>query len=464
MRAAIYARFSSENQRPESIDDQISSCRRLAAERGYLVDEACIYTDLAASGARRDRNGLSALLRAAEAKEFEVLLVDDLSRLARNAFLMLSVLEELRFSSVRVVSVADGLDSEDEEATVGIQIRAVFNELQLADLRKKTLRGQIGQKQRGFIVGEATFGYRSIPVGPMRMGKGGRLRAEGYRMLVDPQEAAVVVTIFQDFADGDPESAIVRRLNEQGIAGRRRRSKGWSPGTIHRMLRNEKYVGRWIWNRTQTRRDPRTGRRRQIPKPESEWFVNHDETLRVVPQDLWERVQTRLEEVRKMWPGGFPGRGGGHLVLYPRELLAGNLICGVCGNSVAKVSGKSGGYLGCIKATRRACDNRLLVRRTLAERVILAAVRERLDASGNSGTLPLLEILEQGTGRSALLLRKLLGRLRLEPVKPISGRPYYRATANRQIARLVDSELNRQDLSAGGGQAAVQMPFQVNLS
>ena len=181
MQAAIYARYSSENQRPESIDDQISSCRKLAKERQYDVDQGHIYTDEAASGAREDRPGLAALRAAAVAGEFRVLLIDDLSRLARNTLLLLSVLEELRFHGVRVVSVADGLDTDDQDATVGIQMRGVFNELQLMDLRKKTLRGQIGQKQRGFIVGEATFGYRSVAVGEVRMDKKGRPRPEGYK-------------------------------------------------------------------------------------------------------------------------------------------------------------------------------------------------------------------------------------------------------------------------------------------
>ena len=52
MRAAIYARYSSENQRPESIEDQIGSCRGFAGERGFAVLEDHIYTDVAASGAR----------------------------------------------------------------------------------------------------------------------------------------------------------------------------------------------------------------------------------------------------------------------------------------------------------------------------------------------------------------------------------------------------------------------------
>ena len=224
MQAAIYARYSSENQRPESIDDQISSCRKLAKERQYDVDQGHIYTDEAASGAREDRPGLAALRAAAVAGEFRVLLIDDLSRLARNTLLLLSVLEELRFHGVRVVSVADGLDTDDQDATVGIQMRGVFNELQLMDLRKKTLRGQIGQKQRGFIVGEATFGYRSVAVGEVTMDKKGRPRPEGYKMTVDPQEAAVILRIFKEFVAGSSESRIVRRLNADGVPGPR-----WTP-------------------------------------------------------------------------------------------------------------------------------------------------------------------------------------------------------------------------------------------
>ena len=309
MRAAIYARYSSENQRPESITDQIASCRRLAAERGYEILDEHVYADEATSGSLSDRSGLTALRAAAEQGLFQVVLVDDLSRLARNALLMLSVLEELRFIGVRVVSVADGLDTEDEESTVGIQIRGIFNELQLTDLRKKTFRGQLGQKQRGFVVGEATYGYRSVPVGQIRMDKKGRPRPEGYRMTVEPSEAAIVLRIFRSFADGSSESAILRTLNEEGVPSRRSGRGHWAPASIHRILRSEKYIGSWAWNKTRSRRDPRTGRRRKFTKPEADWVVNVDESLRIVPQDLWEAVQARIATVRGTWPGGKGKRG-----------------------------------------------------------------------------------------------------------------------------------------------------------
>ena len=97
--------------------------------------------------ARSSRSGRAS--SAGSARGLEAVLVDDLSRLARNTLLLLSVLEEFRFHGVRVVSVADGLDTDDQEATFGIQVRGVFNELQLLDLKKKTFRGQLGQKQRG---------------------------------------------------------------------------------------------------------------------------------------------------------------------------------------------------------------------------------------------------------------------------------------------------------------------------
>ncbi len=545
MQAAIYARYSSENQRPESIDDQISSCRRLAKERHYVVEQGHIFTDAAASGAREDRPGLVALRVAAIDGGFRVLLVDDLSRLARSTLLLLSVLEEFRFHGVRVLSVADGLDTDDQDATVGIQVRGVFNELQLLDLRKKTLRGQLGQKQRGFIVGEATYGYRSVAVGEVRMDKKGRPRPEGYKMTIDAREAAVVLRIFEEFVGGSSESGIVKRLNADGVPGRRRTKKGWSPATVHRLLRNEKYVARWIWNRTETRRDPKTGRRRQFPKPESEWFITEDQSLRIVPQELWEGAKRRAAAVRRVWPGGrgkrgFEGQRGGQVSHYPPDLLSGAMCCAACGATIAKVSGKSGGYYGCLGARKGACENHLMVRRTLVERVVLAAVRDRLadqenldyvfeklaqEVAAASTTTPetirlkeaefdaeqrrvanfiefvaegrgsraladaltasekrledfrldldalrrsrhevfsapprewlaermmtMQTVLERRTQRSALLLRKLLGTIRMEPVTPEIGRPYYRALSDLDALAIVEIDPDSPDSEPG---------------
>jgi hypothetical protein len=90
---------------------------------------------------------------------------------------------------------------------------------------------------------------------------------------------------------------IVKRFNEENVPGGIRSATGWSPATISRSLNNEKYAGRWIWNRTESRRDPKTGRRRRFDKPESEWMVHEDEELRIVPTQPGEDRQAPSNRV-----------------------------------------------------------------------------------------------------------------------------------------------------------------------
>jgi hypothetical protein len=201
-------------------------------------------------------------------------------------------------------------------------------------------------------------------------------------MEIEPREAATVLRIFSEYGDGQSLTAIVKKLNREAVPGRIRSSKGWSPATVGRILDNEKYVGRWVWNRSESRRDPHTGRRRRFAKPESEWTVQTDERLRIVPIGLWEAVRARRTAVRRTWPGeqrrGFSSAQGSREEHFPTHLLSGTMLCGSCGGAIAQVSGKSGGYYGCLAASKRACTNRILVRRSLAEKLIINAVRDRL--------------------------------------------------------------------------------------
>jgi DNA invertase Pin-like site-specific DNA recombinase len=83
LRAAPYARYSSEQQRAASIDDQLRNCRRRAAEEGWIMVRE--FADKAISGADSSRPQYREMLNAAERGEFDVLLIDDLSRLARSS-------------------------------------------------------------------------------------------------------------------------------------------------------------------------------------------------------------------------------------------------------------------------------------------------------------------------------------------------------------------------------------------
>ena len=167
MKAAIYARYSSDNQREQSIEDQIRVCQNYARDKGIEILNGHIYSDEARSGSIHNRKGLDALIKSCEAKKFDIVLVDDSSRISRDVHYFNQLLCRFMYLQVRLISVSDGLDTEDENAKVGYQFRSIFNELYLTDLKKKTHRGQMGQVMRGFFMGGAAYGYESVPVGDL---------------------------------------------------------------------------------------------------------------------------------------------------------------------------------------------------------------------------------------------------------------------------------------------------------
>lgn len=143
------------------------------------------------------------------------LIVEDLA--AEVHHFLLTLYAEFRFNGVRIISRADSPDSDDDHAKLGFQMRGIVNELYLDDLREKTLRGQKGQKARGFTVGEATYGYTSVPVGEMRIDRRGRPRPDGYRMVIEPSEAEVILRIFRDFGN----SKAIKSLSSRSSIAKR---------------------------------------------------------------------------------------------------------------------------------------------------------------------------------------------------------------------------------------------------
>ena len=171
MKAAIYARYSSENQKEQSIEDQVRVCKEHALKNNLRVLEDHIYFDEATSGSIRKRPGLEALKQAAEDKLFDAVLIDDSSRLSRDNQYFNTLLCLFQFWGIDLISVGDGLNTQEEHAKVAYQFRGIFNELYLSDLKKKTHRGQVGQVLRGFIAGSVGYGYRSVPVGEAKYDK-----------------------------------------------------------------------------------------------------------------------------------------------------------------------------------------------------------------------------------------------------------------------------------------------------
>src|SRR4051794_25839246 len=142
MRVACYARYSSELQRPTSLDDQIAVARHFAAERGWRFLDDQVYTDAALTGNSMERPGVQALLAAAgeSPRAFDVLLVDDTSRVSRDMPDAVRLLQEMQFLGVRVIYISQNIDSASEQAETLIAVHGVVDSLYLREMAKKIKR------------------------------------------------------------------------------------------------------------------------------------------------------------------------------------------------------------------------------------------------------------------------------------------------------------------------------------
>src|SRR5262245_11826944 len=139
MRGVTYSRFSSDRQRETSITDQQRNCRRRADAEGWTI--VAEYADAAISGSDSSRPEYQAMLKAAMRGEFDVLLVDDLSRLSRDSLEHEKTIRKLEFQGVRIVSTSDGYDSTSKARKVLRAVKGIQNEMFLDDLAAKVHRG-----------------------------------------------------------------------------------------------------------------------------------------------------------------------------------------------------------------------------------------------------------------------------------------------------------------------------------
>jgi len=380
LKAAVYARYSSRLQRPTSIDDQVALCRDAAARFACEILEDHIYTDREISGSEVRRDGYQRLLEAARAKAFDAIITEAQDRLWCNQAEMHAALRLLRFLRVKVFSVAAGADITDYSGRVLATVMGLKDEMYLEDLRAKTHRGLAGQARRGFSAGGLAFGYRTNPVtDPTHLDAHGQPATLGYRRVIDADRAAVVRRIFELFVAGWSPKRIVRTLNAEGVAPPRGQS-GWTWTAIYGnprlgtgILNNTLYVGEVVWNKTHWDKDPETGKRSPRVRPRDEWVIRQDETLRVIPQDLWNRVKHRQQELsrlvsRQAHPGGRPHR----------YLFSGLLVCGACGAAYVMRSAQSYACSFHVNRGPTVCKNTLTVRRRLVEDRLLRVIREEL--------------------------------------------------------------------------------------
>ncbi|MFT4077520.1 MAG: recombinase family protein, partial [Asticcacaulis sp.] len=372
-RVALYARYSSDNQREASIQDQLRICRERAEKEHWLVSG--VYEDARISGASVVlRPGIQALMQDAGFGRFDIVLTEALDRISRDQADIATLYKHLKFLGVPIITLSEG---EINELHVGL--KGTMNALFLKDLAAKTHRGMKGRAENGKAAAGLSYGYDAVR----------SLDAKGEpntgERTINAAQAEIVRRIFNDFVAGRTPAEIVRQLNAEKIPGPQ--GQAWLHTSIRGhnergtgIINNELYVGRQIWNRMRYLKDPSTGRRVSRMNPKEEWIVSDVPHLRIIDQHVWDAAKKRQVGIReKSAPqrDGLKGRMAPTLchLRKPKWLLSGLLVCGACGGSYT-MRGKD--KYGCSNRMIGTCTNGRTVRQSTLEEGVVAGLRDRM--------------------------------------------------------------------------------------
>jgi DNA invertase Pin-like site-specific DNA recombinase len=355
MRTAVYSRFSTDRQNESSIADQVRICTEHATRQGWRITEH--FEDQGISGtALGNRPGVLRMREAALARRFDVLLVTDLSRLARSEDLP-PLIQRLKFNGVRVIGVQDGFDSQARTARMQAGMAGIMGAEFIAMVSARTYSALETRARAGRPTGGKCYGYRDGAV--------------------DTVEAGVVREIFERFADGESYLSIAAGLNRHGVASpgsswkrSQRRAAGWMGSTVRVIAHSERYRGVVHWNTTEWVKNPDSGMRKPRARPRSEWITHTDERLRIVSDELWQRAAARIKAIsaRGRWSTAPKGA--------PKYLLSGLLRCKVCESHY--VMSSATGYSCSGYVNGRTCSNAARARRDALEYTLLTPVTEGL--------------------------------------------------------------------------------------
>lgn len=378
----IYCRYSSDMQRTDSCADQEREVRAGLARLGINANQAVVIRDEAESGTKVNREGFRRLCEMTARGEVAVVGVDTQSRLTRgedaHAFI-----KDLVYHGGRFVATAENIDTEQTGWDVSVRVKELQNGLEISGLRHMVRRGQRGRVEADGSAGDFPYGFEAYYLDDdwqVQLARRGPKPKKGVRVLED--EAKWVRRVFAWFVDGRSINWIARELTRQKVPkGHRASTAGWHPQQVRRLLGNEKYIGKWVWGKTTTRRDSK-GRKKQVAVPAGQEVIRDRRGLRVVAQDVWDRAAARLRDLADTFglkAGQRPRGPKPNLAdVYPRSPLGGLLTCGTCGARLHQHKTPARRYYACVGAKKGLCGMTTQVPAARAERELSEVVLDLL--------------------------------------------------------------------------------------
>ena len=326
MTAVIYARYSSDNQREESIEGQIRECTAYAEKNGITIVKH--YIDRAISAKTDNRPEFQQMIKDSDKKLFDIVLVWKLDRFARNRYDSARYKTQLKKNGVKLMSATE-IISEGPEGIILESVLEGYAEYYSADLAEKVVRGQTENILKGRCNGgRGTFGYT--------------LDSER-KFHIDPLTSPFVMESFKKYNEGSTMKEIRDWLNEKGI--KNPVGGAFTYNSVEHMLKNRRYIGELKF--------------RDVVVP--------DAVPPIIPLELFEDVQEKIAKNKKA-----PARRKAE----DDYLLTTKLFCGYCGALMFGESGTSRTgevhrYYKCATAKKhRGCKKKTVRKQWLEDLVV----------------------------------------------------------------------------------------------
>jgi DNA invertase Pin-like site-specific DNA recombinase len=393
MRFAIYARRSTDDE-GESTDSQLKACRELADKRGFTVLDSWIIEEQDVSG-RISRDGLDRIIAAAykRPRPFDALMIWTLSRSARDIGLTLELFESMKANGVQIWRADQGreqpFNTPQDVAMVALESYGAAD--QPYQTGQAVHRSHRQRAAKGWQVAGREFGYdlvRFCNCGTKNCPERGDDHKGHTERRINKQQAAIVVKIFTLSADGFGDGRIVEKVKGLPSPG----EKGWSKEDVKRILRRDIYRGWIVWGRSQ-RHVIRSEAGKKVYKrskveDESQWVREYRPELRIVSDELWDRVRRRKAKTLKLYGNTATLEKADSGVNISTSMLGSIAKCGVCKGSLALFRDRGKAHYRCRTRYRKhTCTNAGGVPAKILEQAVRSAVREALRDPKNIAAL-----------------------------------------------------------------------------
>ena len=268
---------------------------------------AGIFYDEGITGTKKEcRDGLNSLVAACEKGLVNMIITKSISRFSRNTTDCLELVRKLISLNVTVIFEKENINTGSMESELMLSILSSLAESESVSISENSKWSVQKRFQNGtFIISYPPYGYTNV---------------DG-EMVVVPEQAVVVRQMFEDTLAGKSTHAIAKELNDRGIASKR--GGKWTPGTVNAIIRNEKFTGDVIFQKTYT--DSQFNRHINHGMENQYLCEGHHEAI--VSHEVFDAANEVMNQ-----RGKEKGNGENTSRYQNRYAFSGKIKCGECGS------------------------------------------------------------------------------------------------------------------------------------